>query len=450
MSVPEYAVREEYVGTGSVAAYTFDFKIASLSHLLIVQSTDLYVETFRVRGDDVVSLASVTFDAELGGGTVTLAANLPNTHHLAILLANDEPLQASEFKSKGDFTLARFESALDVLGGAIQRLAYLCKRSIKLPETFLDGIFETEMPTPVAGQLLAINATEDGLELVDSSSVAGPTGPAGADGADGLGVPVGGLIGEVLEKDSSTDGDATWKSFTYIGFSTTYGAVSLTGLKATIDYIMGMTRLAPTISLGMAGGSGTVREIGTSIASSLMTATVVKRSDPIAAVRFYHGASLISTDSSPNPAGGSGSTFNYATPFTTTQTFSAQVDDNGATGGPSTATSNTVTWTFIYPYYWGSAAVGRSAAQVAALTKVVATKPSALTFTAPGGEVFYVAILASQGAYTSIKDSLGFETINDWTRTTQNITGLDATAQSYYIYEFNNIVVAGSFAYTFS
>jgi hypothetical protein len=110
-----------------------------------------------------------------------------------------------------------------------------------------------------------------------------------------------------------------------------------------------------------------------------------------------------------------------------------------------------VTYTYVYPYYSGAAAPGRTPAQVAALTKDVRVSTASLnkTFTPANGDVYYYAYPASYGALTSIKDENNFETFGDWTLTTANITGLDASAVSYRIYAFNNPVVAGSTNYTF-
>ena len=168
MARSTFNVREEYVGTGALNVYTFDFKIASLAHLMIIQTTDLLVETFRVLGDDVINLTSVDFDPIDGGGTVTLVANVPNNHHLFILMANDEPLQESEFKNKADFTLKRFEDALDVVAGAVQRLAYLMKRAPKVPESVLDvENFDGELASPlIPNYIIAVNAAGTGYELV--------------------------------------------------------------------------------------------------------------------------------------------------------------------------------------------------------------------------------------------------------------------------------------------
>jgi hypothetical protein len=55
-----------------------------------------------------------------------------------------------------------------------------------------------------------LETTTEVVEVVEQ----GPQGVAGADGADGvdgLGVPAGGLLGEVLTKQSANDGDSNWE-----------------------------------------------------------------------------------------------------------------------------------------------------------------------------------------------------------------------------------------------
>lgn len=172
MSIPIYAPREEYVGDGVLTDYSFDFKIASEEHLRVVKFvTATGVETFNVRGDDTTYFTVSAYDPTLGGGTVSFLVAPAATDSFAFLLANDEPLQESEFQSKGDFTLARFEAALDVQAGAIQRLAYLAGRSAKAADTIIDAdvaAFDWSIPDPAgqAGKSLVVNATEDGFEWV--------------------------------------------------------------------------------------------------------------------------------------------------------------------------------------------------------------------------------------------------------------------------------------------
>jgi len=138
MSITQYAPRAEYIGTGLLSSYSFDFKVAAIDHLLVTVTSASFVQTFKVRGDDSTYIASSTFDSIAGGGSIDLVSNLPNGHFLTILLANDDPLQESEFRDKGSFTLRRFEEALDVVAGAVQRLTYLANRSLKVSDTLVD------------------------------------------------------------------------------------------------------------------------------------------------------------------------------------------------------------------------------------------------------------------------------------------------------------------------
>lgn len=168
MSRPYYDVKESYTGTGSLDSYSFDFKITSLLHLLVLEYDSDGVETQRVRGDDNTYLDSVTFDASEGGGTVTLAANLPSGYSLVLLLANDEPTQDYEFRNKTSFTLRRFEDALDAILGAVQRLVYRVNQTVRINDLDDEEAFNGQLPAGIAdnaGKVFIINEDGDGLEF---------------------------------------------------------------------------------------------------------------------------------------------------------------------------------------------------------------------------------------------------------------------------------------------
>lgn len=221
-------------------------------------------------------------------------------------------------------------------------------------------------------------------------------------------------------------------------------------LQSAINGILKISYAAPAISLSGAG-SGTIREKGASVASAPLSATTTKTAKDIQRVEFFRGVtSLFVSDPVAAPTGGV-VTYTDATPFTNNVSYTAQVTDVVAgAGGPTTVTSNTVNYQFVYPYYSDAGAVGLTPAAVGALTKdISASSNKVKTFAATNGQVFYFAYPAAYPALTSILDASNFETITDWTLTTANITGLDATAQSYKIYKFNNPVVAGSYLFTF-
>lgn len=164
MATSVFDPTEEFVGNGLVSDYTFDFRITSLAHLIILSFTAAGVLNFKVDGNDATYLTTVDFDPIAGGGTVHLVDPLANTDHLVLLLANDEPLQESEFRDKRDFTLRRIEAALDVQNGAIQRLAWLAKRSLRVSDQVLNAVgFDGEMPDMAVDSILAFNPAGDGF-----------------------------------------------------------------------------------------------------------------------------------------------------------------------------------------------------------------------------------------------------------------------------------------------
>lgn len=431
-----YDVREVYTGDGIQASFTFDFKIANLSHLLVTHVDPTGVQLWQSRGTETTYYTTVLNEDGLGG-TITWVTGVPaSLSTVIVLLADDEPKQESKYTADSRYTMKKIENTFDALSGQIQRIRYLLDRSLRLPEKFTDTL-NTELPEIVAEGVPVVNEAGDGFILVPRSELAGE--------AAGSGLPVGGLQGDFVEMGAT---EAEWKSATYSGISR-FGAWSSAGLKDTIDKILNITYTPPTISLS--GSSNVLREKGTTVSGITLSAAITKQSDPIAAVRFYQGVTLLDTQVSGGaiPTGGT-STYVYAPSFTDNISFSAQADDDGATGGPTTVSSST-TYSFVYPYYSDAGAVGLSAAAVGALTKsiIVSTATVTKTMTATAGQVFYFAYPASYPSLFSILDVNGFETIGDWTLTTANITGLDASAQSYKIYEFNNPVTAGSYQYTF-
>ena len=170
MSRATYAPKETYTGSGTLDTYTFDFKIESLDQLLVIEVNAAEEETQRVRGTDVTYLSSVTFDAVDGGGTVVLANNLGAGSKLILLLANDEPTQPYEFRNKTSFTLKRFESALDFIAGAIQRLTYRSNQSLKIHDLDDEETFNTMLDPGIDGannydRVIKVNGDGTGFEL---------------------------------------------------------------------------------------------------------------------------------------------------------------------------------------------------------------------------------------------------------------------------------------------
>lgn len=173
MTRATYDVKETYTGDGSLAAYTFDFMIANLIELEIIELDASGVETQRVRGDDTTYLSGVVFDTD-GGGTVTLAANLTNLYTLHILLANDAPTQPYSFKNKSSFTLSRVMAAFDFLAGAVQRLAYRGKQALRINDADDEEVVNGQLP-PMTGNessYIRSSALGTGFEFSEGTGLA--------------------------------------------------------------------------------------------------------------------------------------------------------------------------------------------------------------------------------------------------------------------------------------
>lgn len=212
--------------------------------------------------------------------------------------------------------------------------------------------------------------------------------------------------------------------------------------------------VAPSVTL--TAPTTTTYEFGNNQTPVSLSATTVKHSDNITSVIFQRSTnggafSTVSTVGSPNPNGGVETGSNSPSfPLTQVNQVSTLAYRSTVGDGTSTANSNTRTQTYVYPFYYGVGAQSLTGAQIAALTKlVVGVGDQTLSFS-PSSQVYYFAYPASYANLTRILDQNGFDITADFTlRNPVSITGLDATAQNYKVYEFNNPTTQTNFNLTF-
>lgn len=174
MALASGVCRNDYLGDGSTEVYAYGFKIYDESELLvIVRDTDDVETTLTlttdytvdgVRDSDGGEITLVDDDQDWldaegdlkTGYTLTIRRILPYT-------------QTTDIRNQGTFYPETHEDALDRIVMLVQQLANDVAGAIKLPQTVDPADYTMRLPvlTGQAGKLVAVNATEDGFELVD-------------------------------------------------------------------------------------------------------------------------------------------------------------------------------------------------------------------------------------------------------------------------------------------
>lgn len=195
----------------------------------------------------------------------------------------------------------------------------------------------------------------------------------------------------------------------------------------------------PLVSLVLNPSAGT-REIGTSIATPVLTPTTTRRSNPITSLTLSRsGAGLIFTYPSPNPAGGTEAPYTDTSGAVTTNTTYT------ATVGDGTSTSNgTASYSFLPGIYHGvdTSVISTGSGIVSAFgSSVVLASSRAVTYifdasVGGGFNYLYISYPTSFGAPASTLFN-GF-TFTDYTSTTVSLTNASGYTQNYYILRTNN------------
>jgi len=434
MALSNLVVQQIYQGDGSNTDFLIPFQVID------DDSTETFVYLVSEDGTETLQTEGEFQDYTLTGAnpplepinTTVVFNTAPAEGEKVIIKRVISLKQDLNLTVNGDPNPEGIERALDRITAICQQLAEELGRSIRVPivlSTSGDDLLLDASSIGTSRKFIGVDS-EGALQLYDPEEIHDGTMPAG--GANGYAL--------VFE-----NGAATWVDLNVDVFSARFNEqFQAAGLKDFLMKIIDASYAAPSVSLA-ATGSSTIREKGDEVTSTTLTATITKKSEDITQVRFYLGGDLIETIEEPSASGGA-EQYAWTGSFTDNSTFSVQVDDSN-----TNAANASRSFTFVYPYYVGAGAAELSAANVAGLTKRIITSTATRqeTITATAGQVLYFAYPASYGDLTSILDANNFETISDWTKRTENITGLDGNAVSYNIYEFNNPVVAGDYTYTF-
>lgn len=177
-------------------------------------------------------------------------------------------------------------------------------------------------------------------------------------------------------------------------------------------------------------------ENGATQTLSSCSITVAKKSKPITSITLYNGSTVLETKTGDAVANGGTITFNGFDAITVSKSNNPNLKFT-VTDGQTSTDRNVGASTFVYPYYWGVCAPDATVdeALVEGLTKSVSSKGNKtdVSFTCANQRQVF-AYPKAHGVLKSIIDPNNFEIIGDFTRSELSITGLDGTAQTYYVY----------------
>ena len=196
--------------------------------------------------------------------------------------------------------------------------------------------------------------------------------------------------------------------------------------------------VAPTVSARVVSpANGGTYEQGDTQTVTSISVTVTKGSADITSVEIYDGTTSLGSMSGEdldtlNSSGTATLTFSVSVSVSASKTFTAKVTDSA----DKVTSASTGTFSFVYPYYYGviGADDTADAETVAGLTKLVASKGTkSITYTTDNQKMVF-ATPSTNGKITTITDPNGFNVTDTFAETTVSITGLDETAQTYYVY----------------
>lgn len=291
---------------------------------------------------------------------------------------------------------------------------------------------------------VAVTASADGFAVTADATVVRTTGDQSVDGAKTFvtvpkasGAQADVVTGDVneLAKLGTVKEQTVYTDTSANGATVSVGGIAKGKKYTNADIITVIDELlhpyvAPTgVSLTLSEGGG-VFECGVTKTVSTGTVRWTNGSQNITKAEILQGGSPVAEVSVGSAVTSIACNPESPIQITTNTSFSARVTDptKQVSGG-------NVSYTFVYPFYHGIVTTTTpDEGTVKALTKDVSTKGNKAYTQDMNANYACIAYPKSYGALKSILDPSGFENIGSFTRSEIQITGLDSTAQTYYVY----------------
>ena len=195
--------------------------------------------------------------------------------------------------------------------------------------------------------------------------------------------------------------------------------------------------------------NSTTLEKGNNQTITSVTVKVTKKSEAITSVALYDSSSnLLGEKTGTEVAAGGTFTFSGLSVEVPSTNVVLTVKVTDASG--NVVSKNTTGWTFVYPYYYGVCASGATINEtlVKGLTKKVESKGDKTWAFTANDQCAVFAYPKSHGNLVKILDQNSFDVTGSFTKHEISITGLDGTAQNYYVY-VNSASTITDFKFTF-
>lgn len=254
------------------------------------------------------------------------------------------------------------------------------------------------------------------------------------------------LLSELPSLTTYSNDTPTVNALGGVDAGATFDNVPITDMLTKILY----PYVAPVIGTTTSSPNGGCFENGSTQTITAVTSLVTKKSASISKVELLQGSTVLKTHSA-IPNGGNISFTGLSIAIdksSASKNLTVKVTDSEN----KSYTKNTGTFSFVYPYYYGAieATTAISEAVIEGLTKKVESKGNkAWTFTLNNQKAVF-AYPKSYGTLKSIIDANNFTVTDTFTRLELSITGLDGTAQTYYVYVSNGASTLSGFKYTFN
>ena len=190
--------------------------------------------------------------------------------------------------------------------------------------------------------------------------------------------------------------------------------------------------VAPQLSASSNPNGGTF-EKGDNQTVTEITARITKKSEKITKLEFLDGSNVLEVveDSTIE----NGGTFKHTANLTvdTNKNFKVRITD--AKG--KAVEAGTGSFTFVYPYYFGKVAADKTTLtedDIKSMTKKVEGKGNKSHSYTVNNERMVIAYPKAHGGLKSVIDPNGFDNTGAFAQSVISITGLDGTAQEYYVY----------------